>query len=368
MFRSQKTSIAAHVIGWLLFLGLPLLFVTQQSGVDTFAISIISPRSWLFLLVYMLVFYLNTNYLIPQLYFRRKIALYLVCLAIGLVSIFYLQPFERLIYHPIEMQRGRPPVMPNHPALPPDNQYFRQPPPMPPSRQSPKTDIISIFLFGTVWALGMAMRTSEQWRLTEKRVFRAEAERANAELSFLKAQINPHFLFNTLNNIYSMAVTNNPNTAASVMKLSNIMRYVTDEVNEDFVPLQSEIECIKDYVDLQRLRLNKKTAVDFEVSGKIDYQIITPLVLMTFVENAFKHGVSNRENSEISIEVNANDQEISFTCKNTLFATPRNVERTGIGLKNTEQRLLHLYPNRHSLQVSADNGHYCVKLVVQNKP
>lgn len=365
MFRSQKTSIAAHVIGWLLFLGLPLLFVTQQSGVDTFAISIISPRSWLFLLVYMLVFYLNTNYLIPQLYFRRKIALYLVCLAIGLVSIFYLQPFERLIYHPIEMQQGRPIDMQNHPKPPPPNGYRPQQPPL--ERRPPTTDIVSVFLFGTVWALGMAMRTSEQWRLTEKRVFRAEAERANAELSFLKAQINPHFLFNTLNNIYSMAVTNNPNTAASVMKLSNIMRYVTDEVNEDFVLLQSEIECIKDYVDLQRLRLNKKTVVDFVVNGRVDYQIITPLVLMTFVENAFKHGVSNRENSEIYIEIKANEQEISFTCKNTLFATPRNVERTGIGLKNTEQRLLHLYPNRHSLQVSADNGHYCVKLVVQNK-
>lgn len=367
MFRSRRTSIVAHLVGWLLFLGLPLLFVTQQEGGIVFAKSLISPRSWLFLLVYVFIFYINTLYLIPQYYFKKKLSIYLICLLVGLVSIFYLQPFERLIYHPLETQRGRPPFMQNHSLLPPNNQYFKPPPPLPASRQSPKTDIISIFLFGTVWALGVAIRTSEQWRLTEQRVFRAEAERANAELSFLKAQINPHFLFNTLNNIYSMAVTNSPNTAASVMKLSNIMRYVTDEANEDFVPLQSEIECIKDYVDLQRLRLNKKTIVDFVVNGRFDYQVVTPLVLMTFVENAFKHGVSNRENSEIYIEINANEQEISFTCKNTLFAKPRNVERTGIGLKNTEQRLLHLYPNRHSLQVSTDNDEYCVKLVVQNK-
>ena len=164
-----------------------------------------------------------------------------------------------------------------------------------------------------------------------------------------------------------MAVTNNPNTAASVMKLSNIMRYVTDEVNEDFVPLQSEIECIKDYVDLQRLRLNKKTAVDFEVSGKIDYQIITPLVLMTFVENAFKHGISLRNSSWIYIKLYCQQDQLHFSVFNSLH--PRHEEdpekhSSGIGLVNVQKRLERLYPKNHQLHIHRTEKEFSVNLVI----
>jgi len=101
---------------------------------------------------------------------------------------------------------------------------------------------------------------------------RAEADKANAELSFLKAQINPHFLFNTLNNIYSLAVIKSDVTADSIMKLSNIMRYVTDEATEDFVPLQDELHCLTDYIELQRLRLGKKVTLNYAIAGDPAYK------------------------------------------------------------------------------------------------
>jgi two-component system LytT family sensor kinase len=129
--------------------------------------------------------------------------------------------------------------------------------------QSGNIDMVGLFIFIIVMGLGIAISTVQKWQLTEQMVIRAEAEKAHAELSFLKAQINPHFLFNTLNNIYALSVTDSKHTSESIMKLSNIMRYVTDEVTEDFVLLQSEIDCINDYIDLQKLRLSKKTALRF---------------------------------------------------------------------------------------------------------
>src|SRR4029078_3784733 len=132
---------------------------------------------------------------------------------------------------------------------------------------------------------------------------RAEADKANAELSFLKAQVNSHFLFNTLNNIYSLAITKNENVADAVMKLSNIMRYVTDDANEDFVSLEKELDSISNYVSLQRLRLGNKATINFIIEGDIHDKQIAPLILMPFVENTFKHGISYASASTIDIKI-----------------------------------------------------------------
>lgn len=194
---------------------------------------------------------------------------------------------------------------------------------------------------------------------------KAEADKANAELSFLKTQINPHFLFNTLNNIYLLAVVKSDNTASSILKLSNMMRYFTDEVHEDFVTLEDEVDCMKDYIDLQSLRLGSSTKVNFTIEGRVQDRKIAPLVLMTFVENAFKHGVSKHEQSFIDIQLNVNDSHIKFTCSNRLFANNKNAERTGIGLTNVQQRLDYLYPDRYRLSMNTDNGNYTVNLLIQ---
>jgi two-component system LytT family sensor kinase len=378
MFQLKNFSLITHLVGWIIVFSLTTLFLSEnRSVVEVF----LSPHLWLFFLIYIVLFYINTLLLIPKIFFQRKYFSYfgiILCLLIGIAVI---KPFDRLAF---ERSKGNQvmkdrPQSPEFDAPPPPRgeqpprfeeprreppQGFQRGPGREPRESRNKIDVVSIFLFGLIWALGMALKISEQWRESEQRAIQ-EADKANAELSFLKAQINPHFLFNTLNNIYSLAVMNNKNTAASIMKLSQIMRYVTDEVSEDFVPLQSEMECISNYIDLQKLRLSKKTNVIFEVTGNTESKQISPLLLMTFVENAFKHGISNHESSVIDIKITVDSNSIRFECRNTLFTNARKVERTGIGLVNTHQRLAHLYKDRYSLSIGEDAGFYRVKLKIE---
>ena len=228
-----------------------------------------------------------------------------------------------------------------------------------------KLDIVSIILFILIIALSITILVIERWRMAVARAAMAETDKANAELAILKAQINPHFLFNTLNNIYSQAVMHDEKTAESIMKLSNIMRYVTDDANEDFVSLVSETNFISDYIELQRLRLGSKVTLDFAINGNLADKLIAPLILITFIENVFKYGISNNEPSIISIDLRAYSDSIGFFCRNRLFPLKHQLESTGIGIINTKKRLEHLYPGKHSLTIKEEDGFYSVHLILQ---
>lgn len=364
--RTKLINILGHVAGWLLFSSLIIGFFTRSPEGRDHAVSILSGPFLVFFSAFFFLFYFNTQVLIPLLYLQKRYALYFALIGLLFTGICFLRPFDRMMQltgpgqgPPLLERDGWPPPPPGLNGQPP-------PPGFPGGRpRGGEADITSIILFITVWSLGTALCIIRQWRATEQRAAEAEAEKANAELSFLKAQINPHFLFNTLNNIYSLAVINSEHTAESILKLSNIMRYLTDDVRENLVSLQSEVDCISDYIDLQRLRLGKKTQVDFSVSGNLDNQQIAPLLLMTFVENVFKYGISNHEASAITIRVTAGQQSVTFFCQNKLFDTRRNTERTGIGIANAQQRLQHLYPNRHILDIRAADGLFTVQLTLQ---
>jgi len=212
--------------------------------------------------------------------------------------------------------------------------------------------------------MGTALSSIKELQLTEKRAILAEADRANAELSFLKAQINPHFLYNTLNNIYTLCVTGSENAADSIMKLSNIMRYVTDEAEANYVSLQGELDCIRDFVDLQKLRLGKKVSMDYNVTGDSSGHLISPLVLMTFIENVFKYGLSNHVDAPIVISIDVFEDKIVFKSENRIFENKQNNDRLGIGIKNTKQRLDHLYPGKYQLNIDDKDGVFTVNLVL----
>jgi LytS/YehU family sensor histidine kinase len=230
-------------------------------------------------------------------------------------------------------------------------------------RHGPLIDIVSIVLFLVVWSLGMAIEILKQWRITQKQIAMAEADKANAELSFLKSQINPHFLFNTLNNIYSLASTKSEKAPEAVMMLSNIMRYMTDEVSRDFVPLQWELDCAGNYIELQKLRLTDKVKVDFLVEGNAADKRIAPLLLMTFIENVFKYGISSREKCSINMSLIIEEDKITFYSKNKIFQIIGH-PRTGIGIANTKKRLEHLYPGKHKLLISNEHELFNVELVI----
>jgi len=311
---------------------------------------IFSPWYLLFYFTFIFLFYLNANLLMPKLYLQKKHLLYFTILVFLFIGVYFLQPFDHMQRH------GRPPGEP----FPTMNK-----PGSPMGRGGPRFDIISMIVFVMTWSLSTALSILKEWRTTLQKVSRAEADKVKAELAFLKAQINPHFLFNTLNNIYSLAVTKNEDTSFAVMKLSNIMRYVTDDATHDFVSLQMEIDCIHDYIELQRLRLSKKAEVNFTVTGNTEDKQIAPLILMTFVENVFKYGISNHESSPVTIKVSTDEKTITFFSENKIFDHQKNIERTGIGIANTKQRLDHLYPHRHLLNIANENGIYSVILTLQ---
>ena len=228
---------------------------------------------------------------------------------------------------------------------------------------------MSIFLFLVIVALGIALQIVRQWRVAQLKAQKAEAEKLQAltdkktaELSFLKAQINPHFLFNTLNTIYSLVRTQNPMAGDSILKLSHIMRFVTDDVSADFVSLEKEVAFLTDFVNLHRLQHGKKVQLDFSVTGNTEDKKIAPLILMTYIENVFKYGISNHETAPITIQLDITENSITFFCQNRIFSTPRVAERTGIGLLNTKKRLEHLYPGTHELDISSTADLYTVNL------
>ena len=393
MLRSRATNIFIHAAGWLVFLGFPLLFMNRtQHGNSNNYLILGSPYYWLFCLTYIFMFYLNAWVLVPRFVFKKKYIRYgiIILLLSGLV--YFLQPFDNLLGHnllknsdlntaaasvahdgaiPVTTADSGAAGLKDMPFGPLPHQDLRMEDPQFKRsnriifiHQSGNIDMVGLFIFIIVIGLSIAISTVQKWQLTERMVVKAEAEKAHAELSFLKAQINPHFLFNTLNNIYALSVTNSEHTSESIMKLSNIMRYVTDEVTEDFVLLQSEIDCINDYIDLQKLRLGKLTKLNFELSGEIQQQKIAPLVLMTFIENIFKYGISKNKKGVIDIRLEVADQRVIFYCRNTIFEKNLSSKRKGIGIANTRQRLNHIYPGKHKLEISTIDDLFTVKLEI----
>ena len=340
-----------------------------------------------------MLFYCNLWYLLPYIFLKGKYLLYSLIVIVLLGGVYFLQPYEKLLGHNPRFQaqiaaiasrdsiaqlrqlpviKGAGPDSLPMPFGPLPNQDLRMQEPEPKAnktnalwKHSSETDTVSLVLFLIITALALAVKTTEQWRSTEKKVIKAESEKVNAELSFLKAQINPHFLFNTLNNIYTLSLTQSEKTPVSIMKLSNIMRYVTDDVRSDFVPLDNEVKCIGDYIDLQKLRLGNKTIVDFSVEGDVTGRQIAPLIMMSFIENTFKYGISKKENCTIKIKINVEPGTISLYCENKIFSR-QIAERSGIGIANTRHRLQLLYPGNYSLTIGDDDGLFKVNLVLNN--
>ena len=232
-----------------------------------------------------------------------------------------------------------------------------------PRRSRRLADPYNTVLFLLVLSFGTCISVTQRWLSSEQNKKETENEKLNTELSFLKSQINPHFFFNTLNNIYSLAIVKSEQTAPAVMKLSSIMRYILSETEKDFVPLSNEIEFTKNYIELQQMRLTDKVTVVFNTTGVIDEMQIAPLLFIPFVENAFKYGVSTKEATTIDIQIHASATQIIFEAKNTIATNiSTHLDSTGIGINNAKRRLALLYPGMHQLNISTQDNTYQVSL------
>ena len=285
-------------------------------------------------------FYYNYLVLIPRFLLRKRLLLYGLLLIAGLVVICFLNVFFVLAtagiiehHHPFSFWHTF--TFPLYPAV-------------------------------LAFALSSTVRTTSEWYKNERQKKEMEAEKLTSELAFLKSQVNPHFLFNTLNNICSLARKKSDDTENAIIKLSQIMRYMLQDSQVEKVNLEMEVEYLNGYIELQRIRLPESVRVNFLVEGNPEKISIEPLLLIPFVENAFKHGVTFQGDTDINISLRISENRLVFYVSNKIARQGEMPGKngSGIGLKNVVRRLELLYPDRHKLSVTDDGNLYQVELMI----
>jgi two-component system, LytTR family, sensor histidine kinase AlgZ len=292
------------------------------------------------LLFTMLIAYLNYFYFLPRYLVHKKMWRYLLE---------FLIPFAIIIAFRVHLQRF---LVDGYTY---QRQYFYS------TFYIVEISVISLFI--TIF-IGMVRFAADWFDLAAKQK-EIENQRLTAELNFLKAQINPHFLFNTLNNLYYLAYTQSPNTTEVIAKLSQMMRYMIYDSNHQLVPMSKEIEYMQSYISLERLRLNNQIPIKFDIHGNPQEVLIAPLIFITFLENAFKHGVSNNHpGAWINILIQLNGKECTYQVENSKITTvkPEAGEKSGIGLQNVKRRLELSYPERYQLTIDDKPDRFLVKL------
>lgn len=289
-------------------------------------------------------YYLNSLVFIPQLLARRQVARYFGASILTLGSLGGLMAFMRLT------------LLPHVRATQPHSRAL--------------AITIAILIQVAVWALSSWGRITSEWFEAERRRRELENGQLAAELALLKSQVSPHFLFNTLNNVYSLAHLKSDDAPEAILKLSLLLRYMLYEADTPRVPLAREIEYIENYVDLQRLRLDEQLRVDFQVEGDCTGLLLEPMLLIPFVENAFKHGISYQHPAPIELSLRVDNQQLLFRVRNRCFPVQSGAAPPagGMGLPNIARRLDLLYPDRYSLKTGALGDFYLVELALQLHP
>lgn len=207
------------------------------------------------------------------------------------------------------------------------------------------------------------------WVRTKREGRRVHMETMKSELRFLKSQINPHFLFNTLNSLYALTIKKSDQAPEVVLRLADMMRYMLYECNEKWVPLDREVAYIGNYLELEKVRHGDRVRINFDVEGNTGYHKIAPLLFIPFLENSFKHGLASSLGSgEIDVHVRIDDDELSFTISNSKpeeLPRPEGRQFGGIGLANVRKRLQLLYPNTHQLHIDNSPKQFSVRMTLK---
>jgi len=225
---------------------------------------------------------------------------------------------------------------------------------------------VILFAFLFILGLSVAYFFLNAWAKSELIQTQLHANQLSTEIKFLKSQVNPHFLFNTLNNLFSMAQDKgNDELADGIFKLSGVMSYMLYDSNEERVPLSKEITYLEECITLNKLRYaDEEVIVLFDHTGQIAGTRIAPMLFIPFVENAFKHGVSIGQSAAIQIALVVSGQKLNFSCVNTDYSIIRKMETSGIGLENVRRRLELVYPGKHRLMINKEDRKFMVELEI----
>jgi two-component system, LytTR family, sensor kinase len=327
-----------HILLWML--------VTISLGIDANELYLVSKGLFFFYivsktLVLLILVYLNLLFLYPLFFKAKKYFYYTLCIVSIILIAGYINTKLELF---IREKRG----------LESGQQFFIF---------FIKQFFMAVRYILTAFLLQITVDFYEQ----KEKIKRIELEKTVAELNFLKAQINPHFLFNTLNNLYALIIEKSDKSGECVLKLADILKYILAEGKEDKVPLKKELLLLENYIELERLR-KPDAEVSFTKECASDNCQITPLILLPFVENAFKHGLNTVSNNGfIYLDIKTQHQLLTLSIENNIPPAGNTVavESHGIGIENVKKRLELLYPNRYGLTIEKNTGSFLVKLQLQ---
>jgi len=320
---------AYHMYFWIFFFG--LMFLSSGAKEESLAVRVVQSFEYIAFLIVPVYFHF---FIFDRFFYKKKYALYVVFLVTVLLGWGYV--VDRFFYQ-LHMDKS-----------------------------SLVSAIVMIFFMLLITASFKVLADSVKQRFLMQQI---EAKQVQTELRLLKAQINPHFLFNTLNNLFGMARKQDPHTADGIAGLSHLMRYMIYDSNVELISLEKEIQQINRLIELQKLRFTKDDdiQIDFAIDGEAVNVQIPPMLLIPFVENAFKHGISLVAPSFVRIHLNVDEDKLEFSVSNSKHSRSENKEETelGIGLQNVSRRLELLYPGNHELAISDGEKVFEVRLLLR---
>ena len=298
------------------------------------------------------LFYLNFYYLVPNLLLQKKYWPYFSIL-VGLLIIFMTL---RIKYFMPEFREMIPPKMYDSAGrIVMENEIFKK-------KKPSFFKIVPSFFYVIIVAIGTIIRTLSEYYNNQQNKLIAETHRTNTELIYLRKQTNPHFLFNSLNSIYSLAHKKSDLVPDAIVTLSELMRYMLYETDNKSVFLEKEINYIQNYIELQKLRLNNIENITINIHGDTKNKYIEPLLLISFIENAFKYGTDYKGAAFVKIIITIEDNILDFWIENKVENYAKDPENSGIGMTNIESRLNLLYPTAHQLTIVETDTNYSVHL------
>jgi len=339
LYRLLTSRLVYHTAFWL---GLFIFLIILERDSGHFMLSV--SRQIGQVLFFMALVYANIYYLVPRYLSKNKILTYLV----NLLALIILVTFARVVFE-FWIYTGWPQSQ--------NNLLY-------------EGQILIFILHFFIAIASTVFVISSQWVRNEREKQELKTEQIQTELKFLKSQINPHFLFNILNSLYALTLKKSDMAPTMVIKLSEMMRYMLYECNEKRVPLEKEINYLRNYLDLEKLRIGNKMDIELNVHGDLDDKYIAPLIFINFVENAFKHGGigANKTKGHVRLDINVEDHVIHFLLENS---KPLRLQESqalrpagGIGLKNVKDRLGLVYANNYTIKISEDADIYSIDLAL----
>jgi len=339
-----------HFSGLLLFLILPIFVFDRNNDQDVYWM-----YNYYYQLAFMIVaFYVNYLVIVPRFFFSKRKVYFFVIL---LLFTFLLLAVSQYFYDYFQLENLGPNNISGE-RIPPRRSRFGLHPKL----------VDNFFLLLIVLGFSSGMAIIQRLRKNESKQKEIEKAHVDSELAFLKNQISPHFFFNALNNIYGLIAIDSDKAQQALEKLSGLMRYLIYDSNIDTIELQKEFDFTLKYIELMQMRLSSKVKLDINISDKIPEGQISPLLFIPFIENAFKHGISYRENSFISILLKTEKNNVVFECKNSVPSTSEQKDnKGGVGIANIQKRLDLIYGNSFKLDINKNESEYYIKLIIPFK-